>query len=112
MRLDHLASVGLKRAPSRYSSVSKRVALGRQIVEKISALPAVTSVAISLASPVGNIWGTTSFHVVGRPNRGQNNVVLNRQVSSRYFATLQARLIRGRYFGETQDASETARGHH
>ena len=106
MKPDHLASIGLKWPLTRYSSDSKRVALGRQIVEKISALPGVTSVAISLASPLGTAWGNASFHVTGRPNHGENNQVLNRQVSSGYFATLEARLIRGRYFRETENASQ------
>jgi macrolide transport system ATP-binding/permease protein len=106
MRPDHLASVGLHWPPARYSSDEEKVALGRRIVERISALPGVVSVAISLTSPVGSAWGTTSFHVVGRPNRREQNEVLNRQVSSAYFATLQARLIRGRYFRDAEDGSK------
>ena len=106
MKSDHLASVDLKWPLPRYSSDIEKVALGREIVEKISALPGVSSVAISLASPLGSAWGTTSFHLTGRPNRGENNQVLNRQVSAGYFATLQAQLIRGRYFRETENASQ------
>jgi predicted permease len=106
MKLDGLASVGLTWSPARYSSDSQKVALARQIMEKISALPGVSSVAVSLTSPLGAAWGDTSFHVTGRPNRGDNNQVLNRQVSAGYFATVHAQLIRGRYFRETEDASQ------
>ena len=79
MKLDGLASVDLKWPLARYASDIQKVALGREIVEKISALPGVSSVAISLASPLGAVWGNTSFRVTGRPNRGENNQVLNRQ---------------------------------
>jgi predicted permease len=106
MKLDGLASVDLKWPMARYSSDAEKVALGREIEEKISALPGVSSVAISLASPLGAPWGNTSFHVAGRPNGGQKNFVLHRQASAGYFATLQAQLIRGRYFRETENASQ------
>lgn len=104
MNPDHLASVDLKWPIARYSYDDEKVALGRQIVEKVSALPGVKSAAISLASPVGAAWGNASFHLTGRPNEG--NLALNRQVSAGYFATLQARLIRGRYFRENENASQ------
>jgi len=51
MRPDQLASVGLHWPPARYSSDEEKVALGRQIVERISPLPGVRSVAISLTPP-------------------------------------------------------------
>jgi hypothetical protein len=88
MNLDGLASVDLKWAMARYSSDGEKVALGREIVAKITALPGVSSVAISLTPPLGLAWGNASFHVTGRPNRGENNQVLNRQVSAAYFSTL------------------------
>jgi macrolide transport system ATP-binding/permease protein len=106
MNPDRLASVGLKWPLPRYASDEKRVTLGRQMVERISALPGVTSAAISLTSPLGTPWASTSFHVSGRPNHGETNGALHRQVSSGYFATLQARLIRGRYFRDAEDASK------
>jgi macrolide transport system ATP-binding/permease protein len=106
MKLDGLASVDLKWAIARYSSDGEKVALGREILARISALPGVSSVAISLTSPLGPAWGNASFHVAGRPNRGENNPVLNRQVSAGYFSTLQALLMRGRYFRETENASQ------
>ena len=39
---------------------------------------------------------------------GADFEVLNRHVSSGYFTTLEARLLRGRYFGEDEDASKPA----
>jgi predicted permease len=106
MNLDGLAATGLRWPLGRYASDSEQVALGRETMAKIAALPGVSSVAISLAAPLGSAWGNGSFHVSGRPNRGENNQVLNRQVSAGYFSTLQAQLVRGRYFRDQENASQ------
>jgi predicted permease len=66
----------------------------------------VKSVGISSALPLGDADGTTQFVVVGRPENGETNEVTYRWVSSNYFATLEARLMSGRYFAETEDASK------
>ena len=42
---------------------------------------------------------------MGRANRDEHNETFNRQVSSGYFTTLQARLLKGRYFADAEDAS-------
>jgi predicted permease len=106
MTPDRLVSAGLRWPVGRYSTNEEKVALGRVIIDRISALPGVTSAAISLTPPTGPAFGSMSFQISGRPEPGANNQALNRQVSSAYFATLQARLFRGRYFGETDDASK------
>jgi predicted permease len=80
--------------------------LEQQVLDRISKLSGVKSAAVSLTSPVGLAWGTASFHIVGRPDHGEHNEVLNRQVSSGHFTTLQARLLRGRYFREDENASK------
>lgn len=103
---NHLALVQTAWSPASYNSDREKTALGRQVVDRISAIPGIKSVAISLAPPIGSDWGTTSFHIAGRPNHGEHNEVLNRQVSSGYFGTLQARLLRGRYFRKFEDASK------
>lgn len=106
MRPDHLASVQVDWPDGRYSADEQVVALERRTLREVSALPGVKSVAASLTHPVGSDWGTANFHIVGRPNHGEHNEVLNRQVSPAYFTTLQARLIRGRYFGDTEDSGK------
>jgi predicted permease len=106
MKLEGLASVDLKWPLARYATDDEKVALEREVMAKMAALPGVASVAISLAAPLGTAWGNASFHVTGRPNDGENNQVLNRQVSAGYFSTLQAQLMRGRYFRESENASQ------
>ena len=52
-------------------------------------------------------WGdTTWFRVLGRPWHGEHNDTPERDVSSGYFTTLGAKLLRGRYFTEEEDASK------
>jgi macrolide transport system ATP-binding/permease protein len=105
-RADHVAVLQTAWAPAAYATDQQKIVLEQRIVDRISALPGVKSVAISLAPPVDSGWGTTSFHVAGRPNHGEHNEVLNRQVSSGYFRTLESRLVRGRYFREDEDTSK------
>lgn len=106
MRPDHLASVQVEWFPGRYSTDGQIVALERRTLNAISILPGVKSVAASLTHPVGSDWGTSGFHIIGRPNQGEQHEVISRQVSPAYFTTLEARLIRGRYFSDTEDAAE------
>ena len=44
------------------------------------------------------------IRVVGPPYNGEHNEVQYREVSAGYFTTLQARLLRGRYFTDDDDA--------
>jgi len=105
-RPDHLALLQTSWSPQSYARDEQRIVLQRKLLAGIAALPGVQSAALSLTPPIDSAWGTASFHVVGRPNHGENNEVLNRQVSSGYFTTLEARLLRGRYFREAEDASK------
>ena len=105
-RPDHLALLQTAWPPASYETDRQKIVLERQMLDRISTLPGVKSAAISLAPPIDSAWGTTSFHAAGRPNHGEHNEVLNRQVSSGYFTTLQAHLLRGRYFLEAEDASK------
>jgi len=106
MQPDHLASAQVDWLPDRYSTDEQRVRLERRTLKEIAALPGVRSVAVSLTHPVGSDWGTTGFHIVGRTDQGEQHEVISRQVSPAYFKTLEARLIRGRYFRESEDASK------
>ena len=76
------------------------------MIDEVRRLPGVVSVGTSTAPPIDSAWGTASFHIVGRPNHKENNEVINRQVSSDYFGTLEARLWKGRYFGRADDVSK------
>lgn len=103
----HLAVVSTSWDPGRYDT-DQELVLGRRILEGLSRLPGVQSVALSNAPPVDSAWGTSLFHVAGRSNNKNSSEVevIDRHVSSSYFQTLRARLVRGRYFREDEDASK------
>jgi predicted permease len=104
---EHLAAVRMWAPPSRYSKDEQIIALGRQVTEEMRHLPGVQSVALAHQIPVANFaGGSTTFEIIGSSRRQENNEANSRQVSSSYFATVQARLFAGRLFTETDDASK------
>ena len=103
-RADNLASIQTGWAPGSYAEDRQKIVLEREMVERISTLPGVMSVALSMAPPVDSAWGRIYFHIAGRSNHEEINEVIYRPVSSGFFKTLQAQLLRGRYFEEDEDA--------
>ncbi|MFZ0592507.1 MAG: ABC transporter permease [Bryobacteraceae bacterium] len=99
---DHLATPQIEGPASRYSVNKQFIALERQIVDRIAEMPGVKSVGVSNGLPVGWV-ATVRFQMMGRPWHGEHNEAIQRRVSSSYLTTLQARLLRGRYFDETED---------
>jgi predicted permease len=63
-------------------------------------------VALTTKLPIEDGDNTTGFRIVGRPYHGEHNEVAIRSVSSAYMATLQTRLIGGRYFADDEDSSK------
>ncbi|HYL09494.1 MAG TPA: ABC transporter permease [Candidatus Acidoferrales bacterium] len=103
---DHLATLDVAVPGSSYSKNEQLVVLHRQILSSVSSLPGVKSVATAMQPPVSGNGNTLWIRFVGRPYDGKHNEVNQRDVSSGYFTTLKARLLRGRYFNETDDASK------
>ena len=105
MQPDHLATLRVAAPDSMHDSDAKVVALAHEIMNRIASLPGVESVGISSMLPV--IGGNTMWiRVLGHPFHGEHNEVGYRQVSSGYFTALRAKLLRGRYFTEADDASK------
>ena len=106
---DHLAVLHV----SRMGSVTdpESIALERQVIARMSALPGVTSAGVSrqLAIGGGEAFAIlfNYFRVAGRPYVGQGDEATDQSASVGYFETLRARLLRGRYFTESDDASRT-----
>jgi macrolide transport system ATP-binding/permease protein len=102
---DHLAIVGVAAPDSVYPTPERRVLLGREVLSRATALPGVASAAIASQSPVTFNGNTTWIRIAGRPYNGAHNEVNERAVSPGYFATLQAKLLRGRGFTDRDVAS-------
>jgi macrolide transport system ATP-binding/permease protein len=75
-------------------------------VNRIGNVPGVLSIGISTDLPVTNDGNTMWFRVLGRPWHGEHHEAPQRNVSADYFTTLRARLVRGRYFADSEDASK------
>ena len=92
------------RAP--YVKDEDALALGRKVVDEVERLPGVTSVALVDVLPLSYNGNTDWIRFVGRAFNGEHNEVNQRGVSPDYFATLQARLLRGRTFTDAEDLNK------
>ena len=104
---EHLVTMNVAAPEATYGKDAQAIALSREIVRRVEGLPGVKSVGYtSNGVPVSGNGNTTWFRVLGRPWHGEHNDVPERDVSAGYFTTLGAKLIRGRYFNEGEDASK------
>ncbi len=103
---DHLATMGIALSDSAYPKDEQQVAAQKQILTRISSLPGVVSAGSSNVLPVSFNGNTTWIRIVGHPYSGEHNEVNQRDVSTSFFTTLKAKLVRGRYFTETDDSSK------
>ena len=104
---DHLLALQVAALDSTYANDYRTIALERQIVSRIGALPGVKSVGLShLGLPLDGNGNTSWLRVLGRPWHGEHIDTPERNVSSGYFTTLGAKLLRGRYFSDAEDASK------
>ena len=103
---DHLATLTIGAPDSTYGKDPQSVALGRQIMRRVLRLPGVTSAGTSSVFPVNYNGNTDWIRFVGRPYNGQHNEVNEREVSAEYFATIGAKMLRGRYFSDAEDDSK------
>src|SRR6185369_3915515 len=93
-------------APGVYMQDKEAVTLARKVVDQVKSLPGVTSVALASTLPLGFNGNTDWIRIVGRAYNGEHNEVNEREVSSDYFATLQAKLLEGRTFTDSEDLSK------
>ncbi|MGA9981562.1 MAG: ABC transporter permease [Candidatus Sulfotelmatobacter sp.] len=103
---DHLATLQIALSDASYPKDEQMVAVERQIISRVDSLPGVESAGISSVLPVSFNGNTDWIRFVGRPYNGQHNEVNMRDVSSDFFSTLHAKLLRGRYFTDADDASK------
>ncbi|HWY22026.1 MAG TPA: ABC transporter permease [Candidatus Acidoferrum sp.] len=103
---DHLATLSVQLSDATYAKAEQVVAAERQILSRVSSLPGVESAGVTSVLPVSFNGNTTWIRIVGRPYNGEHNEVNERDVSSELFTTLHAKLVRGRYFTDAEDASK------
>jgi macrolide transport system ATP-binding/permease protein len=109
---DRIVTIGVGLPSGALTAVqdAQITALSRQIVDRVASLPGVQAVGFTNLLPLtaGGAWPplTSSFDIVGRPAQDDPYRATVRSVSAGFFAALQARLARGRYFTGTEDASK------
>lgn len=103
---DHLAMMDVVAPVSPYKKDEQVAALARTIEARLAILPGVESVGITNVLPVDHNGNTTWFRVVGKPYDGRHQEANERDVSSSYFSTLQVKLLRGRFFSDTDDGTK------
>ena len=103
---DHLATLQVALSDASYPKDEQMVAVERQIISRVASLPGVESAGVSTVLPVSFNGNTDWIRFVGRPYSGQHNEVNEREVTSAFFPTLRAKLLRGRYFSDAEDASK------
>jgi len=91
------------------AETAPRGLLARQVAERIQALPGVESVGYADILPLAPGLAPTSTFWVGQPQAQQRQDTWPvRRVSAGYFRTLQATLLRGRYFTEAEVSTTSA----
>ena len=93
-----------------YREPERQLAFFRTVIQRLRALPGVTSAAAAYPLPFGVGSESKPFQIVGRPVRQNEPAKLAslRLVTPQFFSALRVRLLRGRGFSE-QDAVETER---
>jgi putative ABC transport system permease protein len=93
---------------SRYPDFSRRVAFVDAELEKVRAIPGVTSVGAISKVPLTETAGTTGYTFAGQPaDQTRVQDALSRVVTRDYFSTVGARLREGRFFEVGDRRSES-----
>ena len=103
----HLATLQMAIPENAYIKPELKVALFHEIIRRLSALPGVESVGITSDLPVQCNCDTDWIRIIGKPFHGEHNEVDERDITPGYFPTLKARLVRGRFFTDDDDASRS-----
>jgi predicted permease len=104
---DHLVTLNIAASGSSYETDQQVLAFTKTILDRVESVPGVRSAALARRGvPLDGNGNTIWFRVLGRPWHGEHYEAPSRSVSPAYFRTLGAKLSRGRYFREDEDASK------
>ena len=104
----NLVTMAAAMPSAQYDTDPKQVAFYRLMRDRIQALPGVQSVGVTTNLPIGQ-GNTSNVVVVGQPYTGQGFEANSRSVDIHYFQTLQAQLVAGRWFDESDNAEAPQR---
>lgn len=106
-REDHILTFTLPTQFDRFPNNERMVAFYRQMLERVSSVPGVTSASLSTSAPVvGGSWWGMEFSIAGRPTDDSASKPGARfqMVSPGYFQTFGIRILKGRDFTDQDNA--------
>jgi macrolide transport system ATP-binding/permease protein len=103
---DHLATLNVNAPGKTYDTPTKSVDWAHRTLSRISSLPGVKSVGTSSVMAVSSNNNSEWVRFLGKPYNGVHNNVSVRTVSTGYFETLQVKLVRGRFFTDSDDLTK------
>jgi len=102
----NLATLEINVHGAGYEKDDQLKALSHRLLEHISAMPDVVSVAHTSDLPITCNCNSTNLRVLGHPWYGADDQAPRRETSADYFKVLQARLIEGRLYTDADDSSK------
>jgi putative ABC transport system permease protein len=101
-RTDHVLTFSLPMPADRRPQPEQMLAFYRQLLERVNALPGVSSSSVSTGMPIYGVNFGMPFNIVGKEvaDRSQRPGSRFNMVSPDYFRTFGIRIIRGRAFTE------------
>ncbi len=104
---DRLVMIDIAAPDSRYEQDAQAVRLASDLKERLGGLPGVRSVGFSVrGAPLRGNGNTNWWRIIGRETTTDHEESPVRSVSVGYFETLGARVMRGRAFEESDDATK------
>jgi putative ABC transport system permease protein len=109
-RADNLLTMRLVLPESKYEEFERRVAFYSELLQRVEGLAGVKSAAVTTNLPLYRQGNSIGINIEGQPPPppGQENIVVTRMISPRYFETMSIPLLSGRAFTD-QDTSTTPR---
>jgi putative ABC transport system permease protein len=100
----NVLSFRLSLTGSSYADGASRLALVRQLIDRIAAAPGIQRAGVTSNIPFGGSRGANGVEIEGRPvTRGESIVIDQRYVTPDYFQTMRVPLVIGRMLSETDD---------
>ena len=99
----NLLTVGVVLPGDRYTAPAEVAAFYDRLIQRVDALPGVTSAAAAWAIPFGGSYGSTGITVEGQPTTTADRPLISMlPVRGDYFGTMKMRLIEGRLVGDAE----------
>jgi putative ABC transport system permease protein len=110
VRSDHILNFGLQVPDTRFKTPEQTVSFYRQLLEKLKAIPGVSSASMANGLPTQGTGMGMQFNIAGQPQKeaGSRDGAGFQMVTPDYFKTFGIRLAKGRSFTD-RDVAGTPR---